>query len=125
MQFESVIVNLLEKFLYYVTACQAADNYLVDIIEYCYTKITTYLINKKTKEAIINYKESRDNKETTDDLTEMEHEEREINFNIAMASLSIIRYITDHLEQLPFPITNYLLNSKDIPLLLVEVKEVS
>ena len=114
LHFESIVLNLLEKFFYYATACQAAENYLIDIIEYCYLKIRTYLINSKFKLIFLQSKEDKN----------IDYKESQINFSIAMACLSIIRYITDHLEQLSFPITNHLLNSKDIPMILVELMEV-
>ena len=40
---EACVANILENFFYSITACQAADDYIVDMIEYCYTMINRYL----------------------------------------------------------------------------------
>lgn len=117
LHYECIVVNLLEKFLFHVTACQSIEGYLIDIIEYSYHKFTSYLVDKRIKLKIVN-KKIKSADETEND---MENKEILMGFNISMACVSIIRYITDHLEQLPFPITHYLLNSKDIPLMLVEL----
>jgi hypothetical protein len=47
----------------------------------------------------------------------------DIEFNLSMACLSILRYITDHLSQLSFPVRNHLMNVKDFPMLLVNMME--
>lgn len=122
LHFESIIVNLLEKFLYFITACQEADNYLLDIVEYCYYYISSNL----TTDKLVNKLNTSDKVEleNVNYLEDLENKQRDIEFAISIASLSIIRFISDHLEQLPFPITNHLLNSKDIPLLLVEVIDI-
>ena len=40
-----------------------------------------------------------------------------------MCCINIIRYISDHLEQLPFPVRHHMMNVKDIPMLFVTVME--
>ena len=44
---EACVVNLIENFLYSITACQAAEDYIIDIIEYAYKMISKY-VNYKT-----------------------------------------------------------------------------
>jgi predicted Zn-ribbon and HTH transcriptional regulator len=123
---EAVIVNLLENFFYSVTACLAADDHIVDIIEYCYKKITRCMskhneYKNKTlpsgdKNKFEFTKMSQDN--------ELDSNFEEIEFNLAMCSISILRYISDHLNQLPFPVRHHMMNVKDIPLLLVALMEI-
>ena len=143
---EAVIVNLLESFLYSITACQASEDYLVDVIEYCYKMISKYISYKmKNPDDTLNYgnnsplfSDAKDEelsleekikkineqvKDKKNDIKEMEDKYKEIEFQIAMSSINILRYISDHLEQLPFPVRHHMMNVKDIPVLFVTLME--
>ena len=144
---EAILVNLIENFLYSITACQAADDYIVDVIEYAYKMISKYIAYKmKNPDDTLNYgnnnnnifgnnitenmsleekikkiNESVNNKEN--DIKEMDEKFREIDFGIAMSCINILRYISDHLEQLPFPVRHHMMNVKDVPVLFVTLME--
>ena len=144
---EAVIVNLLENFLYSITACQACEDYLVDVIEYCYKMISKYVSYKmKNPNDTINYgnnsslfgneqinenlsleekikKINEQAKDKTNDIKEMDEKFKEIEFQIAMSCINILRYISDHLEQLPFPVRHHMMNVKDVPILFVTLME--
>ena len=145
---EAVIVNLLENFLYSITACQASEDYLVDVIEYCYKMISKYISYKmKNPNDTQNYgnnsslfgnsieeeeglsleekikKINEQVKDKTNDIKEMEEKYKEIEFQIAMSCINILRYISDHLEQLPFPVRHHMMNVKDVPVLFVTLME--
>jgi predicted Zn-ribbon and HTH transcriptional regulator len=113
---EAIVINILENFFYHLTACQEAGDYLVDIVEYCYAKITK-LITSKPKEA-------SDVKANLTPEEDMDAKGEELDYNIGLSCISILRYITDHLQQLPFPVINHLLHIKNLPMLLVEIMEV-
>lgn len=119
LHFESIIVNLLEKFFFHVTACQSADNLLIDIIEFCYIKISSQLTNANTVKQLHMCILAK-----STSIDEIDSKFSQINFLVAMSCISIIRYITDHLQALPFPITNHILNTKDAPMILVELIDV-
>ena len=143
---EAVIVNLLESFLYSITACQASEDYLVDVIEYCYKMISKYISYKmknpddtlyygnnsplfsdaKDEELSLEEKIKKINEQVKDkknDIKEMEDKYKEIEFQIAMSSINILRYISDHLEQLPFPVRHHMMNVIDVPVLFVTLME--
>jgi hypothetical protein len=115
MYHEAILVNILENFFYHLTACQAADEYIVDMIEYAYNKLTR-LVNRKPTE---------DKKEFSKIIPEedMDNKIEEIDLNISLACISILRYLTDHIQHLGFPVINHIQNVKDIPMLLVAVME--
>jgi zinc finger MYND domain-containing protein 10 len=117
---EAVVVNLLENFMFHVTACQTSEDYIIDIIEYCYTKISKAMNNKQSE---ITNKSSEKKSDSLSNEQEMDNKFEEIEFYISMACLSILRYITDHLQALPFPVKNHIMNIKDIPMLLVALME--
>lgn len=120
---EAVIVNLLENFFFHVTACTTAEEHIVDIIEYCY-EYASKLINVNQK---IEEKEAKkaisDAKKEESELEEMESKIKDLQLNIGLSSISIIRYITDHLNQLPFPVRHHMMDIKDIPMIFVALME--
>ena len=144
---EAVLVNLIENFLYSITACQAAEDYLVDVIEYAYKMISKYVAYKmKNPDDTLNYgnnnslfgnnkldeelsleekikKINEQVKDKENDIKEMEEKYREIDFGIAMSCINILRYISDHLENLPFPVRHHMMNVKDVPVLFVTLME--
>ena len=144
---EAVLVNLIENFLYSITACQAAEDYLVDVIEYAYKMISKYVAykmknpddtlnygnntslfgnNKADEELSLEEKIKKINEQVKDkenDIKEMEEKFKEIEFGIAMSCINILRYISDHLEQLPFPVRHHMMNVKDVPILFVTLME--
>ena len=40
-----------------------------------------------------------------------------------MSCINILRYISDHLEQLAFPVRYHMMNIKDVPILFVTLME--
>lgn len=127
---EACVINLIENFLYNVTACIAADDFIVDMIEYCY-KMITKCCNQPAKDRIIeiqkgSYEEEikKINSQSNDPEIELNEKNREYEFAIAMSCINILRYISDHLNQLPFPVCHHMMNAKDIPLLFVTLMEV-
>ena len=144
---EAVLVNLIENFLYSITACQAAEDYLVDVIEYAYKMISKYVAYKmKNPDDTLNYgnnsslfgnnkvdeelsleekikKINEQVKDKENDIKEMEEKFKEIEFGIAMSCINILRFISDHLEQLPFPVRHHMMNVKDVPILFVTLME--
>ena len=143
---EAVLVNLLENFLYSITACQASEDYLVDVIEYSYKMISKYISYKmKNPDDTLNYgnnsslfgnqsdeelsleekikKINEQVKDKKNDIKELDDKYKEIEFQIAMSCINILRYISDHLEQLPFPVRHHMMNVKDVPVLFVTLME--
>lgn len=127
---EACVINLIENFLFNVTACIAADDFIVDVIEYCYKMITKYFNHPLNTKPIENKKGSLQEEMKKLESKINEHPEVELNeknieidFSIAMCCINILRYISDHLKQLPFPVCHHMMNAKDIPLLFVTVME--
>ncbi len=134
---EAIIVNLLENFFFHVTACTTSEEYIVDIIEYCYD-YTYKIINvnqKSVEEKKTNNSNDIMNNNNNDyykiinaqneisDKEEMDNKIKDLDLSIALSSISILRYITDHLTQLPFPVRHHMMDVKDIPMLLVALME--
>lgn len=48
----------------------------------------------------------------------------EIEFNCSMIAFSLVRFITDHMQDLSVPIVHQLMESNDIPCVLVPLLEI-
>ena len=54
---------------------------------------------------------------------EIKRHRRDTSFQIAMKSISILRYLTDHVDELPLGVSTRLAVTDDIPVLLVQLIE--
>jgi len=115
---EAVVLNLLEICLYHRTAVECADNYILELIDYCYRKLSTLLlkIHKNKKEA--KTQKTLKDYESMTKVQEFDEQYETIEFGIAMMCLSIIRFITDHLKHLPLHVLHHLCVEADILCLL-------
>lgn len=55
---------------------------------------------------------------------ELTRQSNDIEFNCTMIALSLIRFISDHLQDLSVPIVHQLMESNDIPCVLVPLLEI-
>lgn len=57
------------------------------------------------------------------ELETLEIQAKDIDFSVTMTCLSIIRFVTDHMADLPAAIVHQLMEVTDIPLVLVPLLE--
>ena len=85
LHFESILVNLLEKFFYFVTACQEADNYLLDIVEYCYYNISVNLSSEVLLEKlVVDEVLSIEKTKTVNYLEDLTNKKNDIDWNLSI-----------------------------------------
>ena len=126
MYHEVSTVNFLEVLLYNRSACEAADDTLVELIDYCYRKFSSMLAvcerlqdgqyirpDVKLVKNLLNQTKAQEMEENVDD----------VNFKCTIGCFSIIRFISDHLETLPLPIIHQMMENNDIPCVLVPLLE--
>lgn len=113
---EAVVINLLEVILYHRTAIEGLGNYLVDLIEYCYGKLTD-LNNKSNKQYPLT------DVSTGSQVEQYKNTYNKIEFEVQMSCISIIRYISDNIKFIPLGVVSYLMNEKDFLLILVPLIE--
>jgi len=119
---EGVLANLLEAMLYHKSACEAAGDLIVELVDYCHRKLM-FLLNtpppyrpadpEELKKVLMKEAQEEHSKE----------QEYSINMSCAIACVSIMRFLTDHLEQLPLAVTARLLDTYDILMLLCPMLE--
>lgn len=123
---EATLVNLLETIMYHRDSCESAEDCINDLVDYCYRKLC-FLISKNPDEA-----ELEEDIKGPQDMTaasqvtsmdELEKQEKKLNFEMCIKAISLLRYVTDHLQSLPLSVMNRILNTHDLPNLLVQLIE--
>ena len=128
MYHEVSTCNFIEVLLFHRTACEAADDVLVELIDYCYRKFATMV--RKCDELVDGQFIQPDDKgvsaKSIVNMTkeqEMEAQLADVDFKCTMTCLSLIRFISDQMETLPVPIIHQMMENNDIPCVLVPLLE--
>jgi len=114
---EAVLANLLEALLFHKDGCDAAGDLVVELADYCHRKLV-WLLNvtppdrPKDKDAL----KKQLLKESEEDY--LLAQERTVAMSCATCTLSIVRFLTDHLASLPLAVTARILDTYDILMLL-------
>ena len=123
---EASVCNLLEVLLYHRTACEGSEDALVELIDYCYRKFIN-LTNRgdhytKLREETPVEKDPKEmlKMSAADELTK---HAKEIEFTCTMTALSLIRFVTDHMQGLSVPVVHQLMENNDLPCVLVPILE--
>ncbi|XP_038666667.1 zinc finger MYND domain-containing protein 10 isoform X2 [Scyliorhinus canicula] len=114
---EATIINLLETIFYHQDLCDSADEAVLDLVDYCHRKLTLLAAQSSDCE---NQELDRSSPAT---LEELQKQSQKLEFDISLKALSIIRYITDHIDSLPLSAQTRLLNTHNIPCVLVHLME--
>ncbi|CAF0877080.1 unnamed protein product [Brachionus calyciflorus] len=125
---EATIVNLLETILFHSEVIQAMEDSIYDLIDYIQRKISNQIrlfqLDQEASKAKIKSIEDKSD-ETDDPLKELSEQHKKIQFEIVMKLYSILRYIIDNLSNLPFGVTNRILNKHDFIMILVQSIDLS
>ncbi|XP_043277518.1 zinc finger MYND domain-containing protein 10 [Venturia canescens] len=113
---ESMAVSLLENVLFHSDSAVTLDDSVFDLVDYAVSNVIT-LIFSEAKEA----------GEQADDgsscLGELLRKKTEMEFDIAMKCISILRYLAEFCEKLPLGVLSRMLSVHDVPYLLVQLIE--
>lgn len=116
---EASIINLLETIMYHKDSCDAADDSVLDLVDYCHRKLTL-LVSKMTREG--ETIPDQNNKMVTpgvSPLEELQNLNSDLEFEISLKALSVLRYITDHTDSIS--VINRMLCTHNIPCVLVQL----
>ncbi|XP_066452987.1 zinc finger MYND domain-containing protein 10 [Eleutherodactylus coqui] len=115
---EATIINLLETIFYHKDVCESAEHLALDLIDYCHRKLTLLLSagGIAGQDRLLPTSASE-----TSSLEELKLQAEALDFDIALKCLSVLRYITDHTDSLPLSATTRLLNTHNLPCVLVEL----
>ncbi|NXJ84421.1 ZMY10 protein, partial [Trogon melanurus] len=112
---EASIINLLETVFFHKETCESAECSILDLIDYCHRKL------------ILLTARSANGQTVTPTLLvppqDLEKLAETMEFEISLKALSVLRFITDQVESLPLSALTQMLNTHNLPCLLVELVE--
>ncbi|XP_068109077.1 zinc finger MYND domain-containing protein 10 isoform X2 [Hyperolius riggenbachi] len=118
---EATIINILETIFYHKEVCESAEDLALDLIDYCHRKLTMLVSKCSSGTSSIQDCLLPNTSKDISTLEELKQQAETLEFDIAMKCLSVLRYITDHTDCLPLSVTTRLLNTHNLPCLLVEL----
>ncbi|XP_075430303.1 zinc finger MYND domain-containing protein 10 [Ascaphus truei] len=113
---EATIINLLETIFYHKDVCESAEDLALDLVDYCHRKLTTLASRAPSQDRVLTHAASE-----ASSLQELTIQAESLELDIALKCLSVLRYITDNTDSLPLSVTTRLLNTHNLPCLLVEL----
>ena len=134
---EATLANLLEVVLYHDYAMAAADEMILELVDYgarCVARLgaaaadgeTPHIdphvsddgCRKSTKEVLADL-ESTDE----DPVDAIERQQKEILFSVSVATMTFVRLLAEHVESLPLGVATRMLNTHDLLVALVPLLE--
>ncbi|KAK3579403.1 hypothetical protein CHS0354_029711 [Potamilus streckersoni] len=123
---EGTVINLLETIFFYKETAETAEDCIMDLLDYCYRKLTEMVARMEEVEddtdELLNGNDIASTVSNSS-MEELEKQDRKLTFEICVRALTLLRYITDHLDSLPLSVMTRILNTLDIPILLVQLVE--
>ncbi|NXE88064.1 ZMY10 protein, partial [Menura novaehollandiae] len=112
---EASIINLLETVFFYKEICESAEDSILDLIDYCHRKLTLLAARSTTAQA--------GTSAVPVPPQELQKQAETMEFEISLKALSVLRFIIDQVESLPLSALTRMLNTHNLPCLLVELVE--
>lgn len=120
MYHEAPIATLLETVMFHSDTTESADDFILDLLDYCYRKVTDTIKRLEAGEELYKKKYTAENVDKTPS-EDLQRQKRDLDFCIGVKAMTILRYICEHLNNLPLSVTNRILNTLDIPGLFVSL----
>ncbi|XP_073447742.1 zinc finger MYND domain-containing protein 10 isoform X1 [Aquarana catesbeiana] len=118
---EATIINLLETIFYHKEVCESAEDLVLDLIDYCHRKLTMLASKGSSGELPSQDRMIANVSSDVSSLEELKQQSEALEFDIGLKCLSVLRYITDHTDSLSISVTTRLLNTHNLPCVLVEL----
>lgn len=115
---EATIINLLETIMFHKDSYEAADDSVLDLVDYCHRKLTL-LVSKVAREGDAMHDQLDKVKTGASPMEELQSQNTALEFGISLKALSVLRYITDHTDNIS--VINHMLCIHNIPCVLVQL----
>ncbi|KAG7493594.1 hypothetical protein JOB18_012644 [Solea senegalensis] len=117
---EATIINLLETIMFHKDSCEAADDSVLDLVDYCHRKLTL-LVSGTAREdkAAAHGQHEQTAKTDVSSIEELQIHSTALEFEISLKAVSVLRYITDHTSSIS--VINRMLCTHNIPCVLVQL----
>lgn len=120
---EATIINLLETIFYHKEVCEAAEDTILDLIDYSHRKVAMLAARSINGDTPKHGRLIPEDFSSNSGLQELQQQAYALEFDISLKALSVLRYITDHIDSLPLSGLTRLLNTHNVPCLLVQLVE--
>ncbi|NWV98255.1 ZMY10 protein, partial [Machaerirhynchus nigripectus] len=127
---EASIINLLETVFFYKEICESAGDSILDLIDYCHRKLTLLAARSTKAQAVTSAELRAEGLASPSSMQadavppqELQKQAETMEFEISLKALSVLRFITDQVESLPPSALTRILNTHNLPCLLVELVE--
>ncbi|XP_071611765.1 zinc finger MYND domain-containing protein 10 isoform X3 [Heliangelus exortis] len=140
---EASIINLLETVFFYKEICESAEDSILDLIDYCHRKLTLLTAQSANGQAVTPAELRTKDLPNPSSVQELKKQAEMMEFEISLKALSVLRFITDQVESclrmhlyllwmfqpfchpssLPLSALTRMLNTHNLPCLLVELVE--
>eukprot|EP00731_Ephydatia_muelleri_P034083 Em0047g2a len=117
---EATLVDLLQAALYYQESCGEVEGCIIDLVDYCHRRLTELVATTSTYCGIEEIK-TQPHEGQHSIIKELDQQKKDLQFGVCLKAISLATYIVDHLESLPLGVTTRLLNTHDIPCVLVNI----
>lgn len=117
---EASIINLLETVFFHKEVCDSAEDSVLDLLDYCHRKLTLLVARSSHGSSL---EEKEEESQYSNPMKELQQQAEEMEFEIALKALSVLRYITDCVDSLSLSTLNRMLSTHNLPCLLVELLE--
>ncbi|XP_059679367.1 zinc finger MYND domain-containing protein 10 [Gavia stellata] len=120
---EASIINLLETVFFYKEICESAEDSILDLIDYCHRKLTLLAARSANGQPVTPVELHPKDLASPSSMQELQKQAEAMEFEISLKALSVLRFITDQVESLPLSALTRMLNTHNLPCLLVELVE--
>ncbi|XP_028679864.1 zinc finger MYND domain-containing protein 10 [Erpetoichthys calabaricus] len=120
---EATVINLLETVLYYKDSCESAEESILDLIDYCLRKLTWLAAQVGQSEQSAQSRLTQTDHTDATTLQELQKQSMALEFDISLKALSVLRYVTDHINSLTLSALTRMLNTHNLPCILVQLVE--
>ncbi|XP_052534725.1 GATOR complex protein NPRL2 isoform X2 [Tympanuchus pallidicinctus] len=119
---EASIINLLET-VFFHKICESAEDSILDLIDYCHRKLTLLAARSASGQAVTQQELRPEELPSPSSMQELQKQAEMMEFEISLKALSVLRFITDQVGSLPLSALTRMLNTHNLPCLLVELVE--
>ncbi|POI28744.1 hypothetical protein CIB84_007507, partial [Bambusicola thoracicus] len=120
---EASIINLLETVFFHKEICESAEDSILDLIDYCHRKLTLLAAQSASRQAVTQQELHPEELASLLSMQELQKQAEMMEFEISLKALSVLRFITDQVGSLPLSALTRMLNTHNLPCLLVELVE--
>ncbi|XP_058493514.1 zinc finger MYND domain-containing protein 10-like [Solea solea] len=116
---EATIINLLETIMFHKDLCEAADDSVLDLVDYCHRKLTLLASKAAREDTAAHGQHFQTGKPHLSSVEELQIHSNTVEFEISLKAVSVLRYITDHGGSIS--VINRMLCIHNMPCVLVQL----